>query len=276
MLPNNHIYLFFPLYLFCSSPSLKVIIWLLSSSHDERALAFFVCWLHLVVRAALVFLVFLLLFSSTENNVRKKRARPFSTFFFFPRPNSDIIEVKKRKWFPKAANNIGRRVPGALSADVSTKVLGVFYIWHGARRGEMHKVQIVSFDIISLAVRVWSISCLIDFFFLSFADLFFWPRCTYKDSGGVGRRENGNVEWFTLPWAYTICEQGGGGQEDIYVRRDMHTRQGRDSIDVCAQAVCLLLHFFYVSERSLVLLGFSRREDGEITTTRATSALLWF
>lgn len=105
--------------------------------------------------------------------------------FFFPRPNSDIIEVKKRKWFPKAANNIGRRVPGALSADVSTKVLGVFYIWHGARRGEMHKVQIVSFDIISLAVRVWSISCLIDFFFLSFADLFFWPRCTYKDSGGV-------------------------------------------------------------------------------------------
>lgn len=92
--------------------------------------------------------------------------------FFFPRPNSDIIEVKKRKWFPKAAN-IGRRVPGALSADVSTKVLGVFYIWHGARRGEMHKVQIVSFDIISLAVRVWSISCLIDFFFLSFADLFF-------------------------------------------------------------------------------------------------------
>lgn len=57
-------------------------------------------------------------------------------------------------------------------------------------------------------------------------------------------------------------------------REDMHTRQGRDSIDVCAQAVCLLLHFFYVSERSLVLLGFSRREDGEITTTRATSALL--
>jgi hypothetical protein len=56
------------------------------------------------------------------------------------------------KWFPKAAN-IGRRVPGALSADVS-KVLGVFYILHGARRGEMHKVQIVSFDIISLAVRV--------------------------------------------------------------------------------------------------------------------------
>lgn len=275
MLPNNHIYLFFPLYLFCSSPSLKVIIWLLSSSHDERALAFFVCWLHLVVRAALVFLVFLLLFSSTENNVRKKRARPFSTFFF-PPAQFRYNRSKKRKWFPKAANNIGRRVPGALSADVSTKVLGVFYIWHGARRGEMHKVQIVSFDIISLAVRVWSISCLIDFFFLSFADLFFWPRCTYKDSGGVGRRENGNVEWFTLPWAYTICEQGGGGQEDIYVRRDMHTRQGRDSIDVCAQAVCLLLHFFYVSERSLVLLGFSRREDGEITTTRATSALLWF
>lgn len=123
MLPNNHIYLFFPLYLFCSSPSLKVIIWLLSSSHDERALAFFVCWLHLVVRAALVFLVFLLLFSSTENNVRKKRARPFSTFFFPPAQFRYNRSKKKGNGSPK------RRIISAVACRAHFPLMCLLRCW---------------------------------------------------------------------------------------------------------------------------------------------------
>lgn len=190
------------------------------------------------VRAALVFLVFLLLFSSTENNVRKKRARPFSTFFF---PTQFRYNRSKKKWNGSPKRRISAVACRAHTFRwcVSTKVLGVFYILHGARRGEMHKVQIVSFDIISLAVRVWSISCLIDFFFLSFADLFFGRGVHTRIPAALKRRE-WNCGMVYAPVSLHHMWTRRRRQEDIYVRRARRYAHKASEIvvDVCAQAVC--------------------------------------
>lgn len=221
-------HLFFSLFISCSSPSLKVIIWLLSSSRDERALAFFVCWLHLLYELRLFFLFFCSCFLQPKTMSERRELGHFLLFFF---PTQFRYNRSKKKWNGSPKRRISAVACRAHTFRwcVSTKVLGVFYILHGARRGEMHKVQIVSFDIISLAVRVWSISCLIDFFFLSFADLFFGRGVHTRIPAALKRRE-WNCGMVYAPVSLHHMWTRRRRQEDIYTQSAKICTPGRVEI----------------------------------------------